>query len=187
MPPVPYPLILGANVLYSFLLRDTTLRAAEAEICQPYWSREILDELTRNLIAHRRISEEGSQLLREGMEKAFPEACITGYERWLPKLENDEKDRHVVAAALEAGVAIIVTANLDDFTPLPAGMQAVSPDGFLCELFERAPDIMFEVIEQQVADFKRPPVTHAGLLDHLAKQAPLFVAAIRSCQPSPYP
>lgn len=95
---------------------------------------------------------------------------------------NDEKDRHVVAAALEAEALIIVTANLDDFTPLPAGMHAISPDDFLCELFERAPGIMLEVIAQQVADFKRPPVTHAGLLDHLAKQVPLFVTAIKTHQ-----
>lgn len=62
-------------------MRDTILRAAAAGLCQLHWSHEILDELTRNLVAHNRVSKEGSQLLREGMAKAFPEACITGYER----------------------------------------------------------------------------------------------------------
>lgn len=187
MPPTPYPVVLDANVLYSFLLRDTILRAAEVGVCQPYWSAEILDELMRNLVADGRVSEVGAPRLRAGMEEAFPDALVTGHEQRLSGLENDEKDRHVVAAALAADVQVIVTANLADFKPLPPGVNAISPDDFLCELLERAPDAMVEVMEQQIADFKRPPVDLERLLAGLARQVPSFVAGVRSYKRSRVP
>lgn len=183
MLPAPFPVVLDANVLYSFILRDTVLRAAELGLCEPYWSAEILDEMVRNLASDGKVSHEGAVRLRAGIEGTFPDALITGHERWLAELENDEKDRHVVAAALEAEVGVIVTSNLSDFVPLPAGMRACSPDDFLRELFERNPDIMLEVLRGQVADFERPPVTYEGLLDHLGQMAPSFVASVRSYKP----
>jgi hypothetical protein len=30
-------------------------------------------------------------------------------------MQNDEKDRHIAAAAVKAGAQVIVTSNLDDF------------------------------------------------------------------------
>lgn len=180
MRPAPYLVVLDANVLYSFLLRDTILRAAEVWLCEPYWSAEILDEMVRNLVADDKVSDDGAHRLRAGLEDTFPDALVTGHDRWLAKLENDEKDRHVVAAALEVDAPVIVTSNLVDFEPLPPGVCALSPDDFLCELFERAPDAMIEVMQQQVADFRRPAVTYDGLLDHLVRQAPSFVAAVKS-------
>lgn len=37
------------------------------------------------------------------MEKYFPEAMVTGYEPLIAGMQNDTKDRHVVAAAVKAG------------------------------------------------------------------------------------
>jgi hypothetical protein len=42
-------------------------------------------------------------------------------------MQNDTKDRHVVAAAVKAGAQVITTANLKDFSPLPDGIEAQSP------------------------------------------------------------
>jgi predicted nucleic acid-binding protein len=42
----------------------------------------------------------------------FGEAWITGYEPLIPRMTNDEKDRHVVAAAVQAQAGIILTLNL---------------------------------------------------------------------------
>lgn len=42
--------LLDANVLYSAYLRDALLRLAGAEIYQVRWSRQILDEMARNVL-----------------------------------------------------------------------------------------------------------------------------------------
>ena len=80
------------------------------------------------------------------VNEVFPEANVTSYGKHLPGLTNHVKDRHVVAAALEAGVTVIVTDDMGDFVPLPEGLRAMSADTFLLELFNRAPDQMFDVL-----------------------------------------
>ena len=45
----------------------------------------------------------------------FSEAWISGYESLIPPMANDEKDRHVLAAAVHRQAPIIVTANLRHF------------------------------------------------------------------------
>ena len=47
----PFKVLLDANVLYPFTLRDTLLRAASEGVYQIYWSAVILDEAVRNLVA----------------------------------------------------------------------------------------------------------------------------------------
>ena len=69
----------------------------------------------------------------------FPEAMVKGYEPLIAGLQNDTKDRHVVAAAVKAGAQVITTVNIRDFTPLPDGIEAQTPDEFLCNLFDLNP------------------------------------------------
>jgi hypothetical protein len=76
----PFKVVLDANVLYPFTLRDTLLRAASEGFFQLYWSAEILDEAVRNLIASETVTPEQGARLRATMEQAFPEAEVTGYE-----------------------------------------------------------------------------------------------------------
>lgn len=104
---------------------------------------------------------------------------MTGYEPLVAAMRNDAKDRHVVAAAVKAGAQVVTTANLKDFTPLPDGIEAQSPDEFLCNLFDLDPDGFFEVLREQAADLRKPVVTFEELLERLAKPAPALVAAIR--------
>jgi len=57
------------------------------------------------------------------MERAFPEADVTGYRPLISAMSNDPKDRQVVAAAVKAGAQVIVTSNIKDFSPLPDGLR----------------------------------------------------------------
>jgi hypothetical protein len=57
MNPAPFRVVLDANVLYPFTLRDTLLRAAAANFFQVYWSEQILDEATRNLVSDAIMEE----------------------------------------------------------------------------------------------------------------------------------
>jgi hypothetical protein len=51
MVPAPFIVVLDANVLFPFTLRDTLLRAAAAGFYQLRWTSLILDEMARNLVS----------------------------------------------------------------------------------------------------------------------------------------
>jgi hypothetical protein len=53
-----FPVVLDSCVLFPMTLRDTLLRAAEAGLYRSYWSQEILDGATRNLVMTGRMTEE---------------------------------------------------------------------------------------------------------------------------------
>jgi hypothetical protein len=80
MVPAPFIVVVDANVLFPLTLRDTVLRAAAAGFYQLRWSKEILDEMERNLVSTGTVSASKAASLRATMEKYFPEALVTGYE-----------------------------------------------------------------------------------------------------------
>jgi predicted nucleic acid-binding protein len=181
MIPAPFIVILDANVLFPFTLRDTLLRAAAEGFYQVRWTSQILDEATRNLVRTSAMTEEQAKRLRSNMERYFPEAEVIGYEHLINSMMNDPKDRHVVAAAVKAGAQVITTSNLRDFTALPDGIEAQSPDEFLCNLFDLDPNRFTQLLRDQAADSKKHPVTFEELLDRLARIVPArdFIAAVR--------
>ena len=64
MVPAPFIVVLDANVLFPFVLRDTLLRAAADGFYQLRWSAHILDELTRNLVSNGAMSFDNAERLR---------------------------------------------------------------------------------------------------------------------------
>ena len=50
--------------------------------------------------------------LEKELRAHFSEAWISGYESLIPRMTNNEKDRHVAAAAVHGEAPIIVTLNL---------------------------------------------------------------------------
>lgn len=179
----PFIVVLDANVLFPFTLRDTLLRAAAAGFYQARWSAQILDEATRNLVETGKLIKEKAKRLEALMTKHFPEAAVDGYEPLITAMQNDPKDRHVAATAVKAGAQVIVTSNLRDFIPLPDGLEAQSPDIFLGNLFDLDPDRFTDLLRQQAADLHSPPMTYEEILERLNKDAPDLIAAIRARQP----
>jgi predicted nucleic acid-binding protein len=180
MLPAPFIVVIDANVLFPFTLRDTLLRAAAAGLYQARWSAQILDETRRNLISTETLTEEKAKRLQAAMEKTFPEAEVRGYEPLIAAMENDENDRHVVATAVKCGAQVIVTSNLKDFSPIPEGVEVQSPDEFLCNLFDLDPDGFVDLLREQAADLVKPRVTFEELLDRLARVVPAMIAAVRA-------
>jgi predicted nucleic acid-binding protein len=160
-------------------LCDTLLRAASAGFFQIYWSEEILEEIRRNLVVKLGLTDEQAANRCSAMRKHFREAMVTGYEPYVAAMENDPKDRHVTAAALKAGAQVIVTSNMRDFKKLPDGIEAQSPDEFLCNLFGLSPGGMVTLVKAQAAALKRPPITFEQVLGGLATVVPEFAAAIK--------
>lgn len=95
----PFIVVLDANVLFPFTLRDTLLRAAAAGLYQVRWSAQIVAEATRNLVATGTLTEQKARRLEAAMTKHFREAAVDGYEALVAAMENDAKDRHLVTSS----------------------------------------------------------------------------------------
>ena len=72
-----FVVVLDANVLYPFRVRDALLRFAEAGLFRARWSPTILDEWRRNLIAQKPGYEASMDAQIAAMRIAFPEGCVT--------------------------------------------------------------------------------------------------------------
>ncbi len=108
----------------------------------------------------------------------FSEAWISGYELLIPKMTNDERDRHVVAAAVRGEAAIILTLNLRHFRPEHLarwGVRALHPQSFLIEIFRQEQAVVLTKLDQQATDRGR---SLSQLLDILNATVPDFVAVV---------
>ncbi|MCX4395084.1 hypothetical protein [Streptomyces sp. NBC_01767] len=62
---------------------------AEAELYEPLWSTDILDELTRNV--GERIGALKAKGIVEAMAGTFPDSLVSGYEALIPAMANDPR------------------------------------------------------------------------------------------------
>ncbi|MBD2514937.1 PIN domain-containing protein [Nostoc sp. FACHB-973] len=165
--------LLDSCVLFPFYLRDTLLCVADAGLYLPFWSQEILDGATRNLVSTGKMTVGEVMRLKENLKKYFPEAMVEVPDEMSEWMTNHEGDRHVLAAAVKAGSDVIVTSNLKHFESkdlAPWNIQAQSPDEFLSQLYNLYPEQIVEVLQQQSRRLKNPPMTVANLLDLLSKK-----------------
>jgi hypothetical protein len=177
-----FVVVLDANVLYPFRVRDVLLRFAEAGLFRARWSRQILEEWASNLLAAKPHLEDSVRLQREAMVRAFPEAMIEGHEALIPALTlPDENDRHVLAAAIRAGAQHIITENLRDFPSEalePYGIEAVSADAFVSATYELYPiEATAALLRMRIA-YKRPPMSANDLIMDLMRVGLPLTAAI---------
>lgn len=160
-------------------LADTLLRlAADPRLYRAKWSDQIMGEVSRSLQEKFGLSAQ-KVMYREGeTRRYFPEAWITDHEDLIPAMTNHPKDRHVLAAAVRAGVKVIVTYNLKDFprTSLaPHAITAQGPSAFLKHLYDMAPSAVIQTPETQAAAIGQPM---SYLLSRLRVNAPAFVGMI---------
>lgn len=96
----------------------------------------------------------------------------------------DPNDRHVLAAAIKAGVNAIVTFNLKDFpidVLLKYGIEAIHPDEFVYCQIDLAPAISCAAIKRQRESLKSPPKAKDEFLAILQKQQlPQTVSALKT-------
>ena len=174
---MPSWVVLDACVLHPIAVADTLLWIAHAEVYQPLWSEEILDELRRSVLARLPNADIDGRIA--DMREAFPEASVSGYESLTADLTNDPGDRHVLAAAIAGEAPIIVTTNLRHFRPeacRPHGIEAQHPDEFLVNALKLDAEPVVRALGRQARAKKAPPITLAGLLEHLASPLPAFAA-----------
>jgi hypothetical protein len=165
-----YTAVLDACVLVPIALADTLLRVAEKGLYRPLWSGRILaeaqaatEEIHPGIDAAKRFAQ---------MREAFDDALVSGWEELEGGLSlPDQDDRHVLAAAIRGG-AQAITANAKDFPAAalaPLGLEAVHPDDFLLDQLDLSPPTILQVIREQAARTRRPPLTPRDLATLLGR------------------
>ena len=137
-----FKVFLDACVLADIAVCDLLLRLAERpRQYLPKWSDEVLAETRRT---QEKLGWPGHLVdsFEDQLRTVFPESLVTGYEHLLDAVENDPKDRHVLAAAIHAKAEVILTFNLGDFPPAalnPWEVAAVHPQHYLLTLYSIDP------------------------------------------------
>lgn len=93
-------------------------------------------------------------------------------------MKNDEKDRHVLAAAIRGQVDLIVTFNLKDFREEHIsqwGIKAMHPQDYLLHLYSMKPTIIMLKLSQ-IAKGKH--VNVEDIIVDLGKSLPKFSAKL---------
>ena len=100
--------------------------------------------------------------------KAFPNAMVRNYESQITFLTPDEKDRHVLAAAIKTNANIIVTENLKDFPEnylASFGLSAKSSDDFLTDMIDVNPVKAVEAFRKMVMNRTNPHLDEYTMLE----------------------
>lgn len=169
-----FTVVYDANVLHPASLRDLLIRLATTGLFRARWTDEILDEMVSSVLARNpKLDAENLARTRALMNKAVPDCLVTGHDRLIESIDlPDPDDRHVVAAAIRCHAEVIVTSNLSDFPAenlTPFNLEAQSPDRFVLDLVDLAPDTVVSTIARQAAGLRRPPQSYEQLLDRLSQ------------------
>lgn len=177
-----FAVFLDTCVLLKPYLCDTLLSVAEAGVYCLLLSPMVMAELERNL-ARRGLDEKRITHRLDQMNKAFPDALVTGYEALIDEMVNDPKDRHVLAAAVRGGAEVLVTENLRDF-PAEAirlyDIDVVSQDAFLLDQLDLHPAEVIAALRRQVSRYHREPRTVESLLAILGSPGSVAQTSPRS-------
>ncbi|WP_433002748.1 hypothetical protein [Kribbella sp. CA-294648] len=165
---------LDANVLRGQLTNDIMMSLAHERLYVPQWSPDVLAEARRN--RPQRVSGEAIDSRFAQMNKVFPAAMTTGYESLMPQMQADDKDRHVLAAAVHGGSDVLVTENTKDFHPPSGGPHAMKVERtsqFLNRLLEDHPREVVGALQKMVDRNRRTPQTMPELIDKMVTQQDL--------------
>jgi predicted nucleic acid-binding protein len=178
--------LLDACVLIPMPLADTLLRlAAGPRLFRPKWSDQIMVEVSRTLQENFGLSPRKTMYRENEIRRHFPEAWIEGYEDLISAMTCHSKDRHVLAAAVQARAKVIVTYNIKDFprsSLTPYSIAAQGPSAFLKNQYELAPSTVMQTLEAQAAAIGQ---TLPWLLSRLRINAPAFVDLIEESRGKP--
>lgn len=102
------------------------------------------------------------------MNRAFPDAMVEVPGDVISRMPNHPKDRHVLATAVVARAAMVVTRNTRDFGGShDVGVSALHPDTFLADLHCDQPGTVTAAIRSQAAALTAPPMTFGELVGQL--------------------
>lgn len=176
--------VLDADVLVPILTCDLLLTAFEVHLYQPVVTNKILTEVQRNLLrAHPDIDPTTLRRRVEAMRRALRINIHADTEGGTNVAGINPKDRHVVAAALDAHAGIVVTNDRRlrrEIAALVGPLRARSADAFAVELADRDRAGLERVVDDLIAKRIRRPVDRDGLIEKLAPAHPGLAAKLRA-------
>jgi len=176
-----FPVFLDTNAIFGAGLSDLFLTLAERGTYRPLWSAGVLDELY-DVLCRNGVEPSSVEHRIASMRDAFPDAEVFGYESLIPQMQCDKGDRHVLAAAVRGGAAVIVTFNLRHFPVAalaPYQVGVVHPDEFLLDQLDLYPSLVTQTVMDVPEAYEHPPVTVHEFCDLLDRSGvPRFVRAV---------
>ncbi len=173
---------LDANILIPEYLRSIFLDLAYAGLLEPHWSKAVLEETRRNLIAKEgryALDPRSVDKVLRAMAKAFPRALAHGSEKYTSAFSGrtDAKDQHVAAGALKVSLSVyggkavvLVTNNVADLPQWAfqgTRVLMVRPDLFLVTLIKHSPKAVVSTIDKMLMRFRNPPTSQVNFLNVL--------------------
>lgn len=131
----------------------------------------------RNLHSRMTIPIDKIEYRRSEMERAFPAANVPAPSTLIATIQGvsktaaQRKDAHVVATAVIARAAVIVTHNIRDFSPEVLShyeLAKARPDAFCVGLLAGYPTQVLAGIRMHRANLRRTPMSPAQYIDYLA-------------------
>lgn len=182
--------LADANILISRTLRDYFVYAAKLGALDIHWSETILDETTRNLVKQFDFTQDDAEVLIERLEAFLPSALVEVKKRdetRVAKVEMDDKDRHVLAAALSANAELLLTQNVRHFPRewmAKRGIDLVNAGTLLTRLAADYPDILREAHRLGVNSRQQTEEqVFQILVDQIGAEATAVVRAVMTAEP----
>lgn len=164
--------VLDTNVIYPIDIRDLLFWFASYDLFTPKWSKHIFSEW-KNVMKRKQIPDEEIKKRISAAQRAFPDALIENYETLVDSLKlPDEKDRHVLAAAIKTNANVIVTNNIKDFPNdylSSFGLTAKTADDFLTDTIDLNNDLAIEAFRALVLNRTNPNLDEFKILDRFRK------------------
>ncbi len=169
---IRFTCVLDTNVIIPIEIRDLLFWFAHDDLYTPKWSKHIFDEW-EDVMKRKNVSK-GEIRKRIGWaNQAFPDAMVENYEVLIDRLTlPDEKDRHVLAAAIKTNANITVTNNLKDFPDEylnTFGLSAKSADDFSTETIDLNPNVAVNSFRKLVMNRRSPDLDEYEVLDCLRR------------------
>jgi hypothetical protein len=159
-------------MIYPIDIRDLLFWFASYDLFTPKWSKQIFREW-ENVMKRKGIPEEEIKKRLRKAQLAFPDALVDNYEPIVNSLElPDEKDRHVLAAAIKTNANIIVTNNMKDFPKeylASFGLTAKTADDFITDTIDLNADLALEAFRALVLNRTNPNLDEFEILDRFRK------------------
>ncbi|WP_439488730.1 PIN domain-containing protein [Algoriphagus sp.] len=169
---VRFTCVLDTNVIYPIDIRDLLFWFASYDLFTPKWSKQIFSEW-ENVMKRKGIPEEEIKKRLNKAQLAFPDALVDNYEPLVSSLElPDQKDRHVLAAAIKTNANIIVTNNMKDFPKeylASFGLSAKTADDFITDTIDLNTDLALEAFRALVLNRTNPNLDEYEILDRFRK------------------
>lgn len=162
--------VLDTNVIYPIEIRDLLFWFAHYELFTPKWSVHIFEEW-EEVMRRKGISQNEIEKRLKNAQLAFPDALVKNYESLVGSLElPDEKDNHVLAAAIKTNANLIVTNNLKDFPQeylSTFGLSSKSADDFITDTIDLNIELAVVAFRDLVLNRLNPNMDEYEILERL--------------------